>query len=419
MLTKTYKFILSKGFSSSVAISIVAVSAAVMIVINSFDLLDSYKNDSHLLVKLESNSNDIKYYDEVLTMSARMSAFTSEKKWEKRYNDAVIKLDDAIQQVTTSYPNGNNKIKNIDNANQKLILMERKTFEYVTLSQQDEAIKLITSNQYNLQKELYSKGLSDLLAGIDQFSKQLEDKHYKHLILGLGSNFVLFTLVLLALVKSINSVAKHKELTAKNVNLQELMVDSQISSTLTELVGVISATIDMRDPYTAGHQRRVSDLAVAIGKKMNLPESKLIAIKLAGLIHDLGKMHVPIDILIKPTKLSEGEISILREHPAFGYEVLKAIKTPWPLADIVHQHHEHCDGSGYPNHIKKDQILIEARIIAVADLVEAMNSMRPYREALGIDVALKELTRNAGTKYDPDVVAACVSLFKSDEFNWT
>ncbi len=206
----------------------------------------------------------------------------------------------------------------------------------------------------------------------------------------------------------------------KQVNeaLQDLMSSNSLGKNLEELVQVIASTIEMRDPYTSGHQRRVSQLGVAIGNKLGLPERNLIGIKLAGLIHDLGKMRIPIEILTKPGKLSDAEQSLIREHPTFAYEALKDLNAPWPLAKIVWQHHERIDGTGYPNQLTKDEILIEARILAVADVVEAMSAMRPYREGLGVNAALSEIRKNAGLKYDPEVVDACINIFESGEFHW-
>jgi len=207
----------------------------------------------------------------------------------------------------------------------------------------------------------------------------------------------------------------------KQVNdaLQDLMTTNTVGKTLEDLVQVIASTIDMRDPYTAGHQRRVSELAVAIGKKLDLPERELMGIKLAGLIHDLGKMSVPLEILTKPGKLSQLEMDMIREHPKTAYNTLKDIRSPWPLADIVFQHHERMDGSGYPNHLAGEEILLEARILAVADVVEAMSAMRPYRESLGVDAAMAEISKYAGTRYDENVVDACRELFDSGEFKWS
>ena len=181
------------------------------------------------------------------------------------------------------------------------------------------------------------------------------------------------------------------------------------------MIGTIQAlasTIEMRDPYTAGHQRRVALLSAAIAEKMRLPQETIEAIKLAAEVHDIGKIHIPAEILSKPGQLSELEYNIIKTHPQVGYEVLKNIEFPWPIAEIVHQHHERLDGSGYPQGLKNDQILLEARIIAVADVVEAMASHRPYRPAKAIQEALQEIQKNKGKLYDPEVVEACLSLFK-------
>lgn len=204
-----------------------------------------------------------------------------------------------------------------------------------------------------------------------------------------------------------------------NDELQDLMATNTVGKSLEDLVSVIASTVDMRDPYTAGHQRRVSELALEIGKKMNLPEGKLMGIKLAGLIHDLGKLSVPLEILTKPGQLSEMEMELIKEHPKVAYKALKTMSSPWPLADIVAQHHERIDGSGYPAKLSGEDILIEARILAVADVVEAMTTMRPYREGLGINAALSEIRQLSGIKYDPAVVDACIALFESGEFSWS
>jgi HD-GYP domain-containing protein (c-di-GMP phosphodiesterase class II) len=172
----------------------------------------------------------------------------------------------------------------------------------------------------------------------------------------------------------------------------------------------------MRDPYTAGHQIRSADLARAIAKEMELPQDKIDGIRLAGSIHDIGKLSIPAEILSKPSKLTNLEISLIKEHSLIGYEMLKNVESPWPLAQIVYQHHERMDGSGYPQGLKGDEILMEARIMAVADVVESMASHRPYRPALGIEAALKEIEKNKGILYDADVVNACLRLFREKSY---
>lgn len=183
-------------------------------------------------------------------------------------------------------------------------------------------------------------------------------------------------------------------------------------------VQALTLAVETRDPYTAGHQKRVAKLATAIAGDMGLSEDRTEGIRLAGGIHDLGKISVPADILSKPSRLSEIEYSLIKIHPGVGYNILKDIEFPWPIAQIVLQHHERLDGSGYPGGLKDGEILIEARIMVVADVVEAIASHRPYRAALGIDKALDEISKNRGILYDSAVVDVCLDLFLNKEFSF-
>jgi PAS domain S-box-containing protein len=177
-------------------------------------------------------------------------------------------------------------------------------------------------------------------------------------------------------------------------------------------VGVMVSVVEMRDPYTAGHQRRVTDLACAIATETGLAQEKIEGIRMAGSIHDIGKLSIPAEILVKPTRLTDVEFTLVKGHPRSGYEMLKDVESLWPLAEIVYQHHERMDGSGYPRNLKGDEIIMEARIMAVADVVEAMASHRPYRPALGINAALEEIQKHRGILYDADVADACLRLFR-------
>ncbi|MFZ1980551.1 MAG: HD-GYP domain-containing protein, partial [Smithella sp.] len=177
-------------------------------------------------------------------------------------------------------------------------------------------------------------------------------------------------------------------------------------------IGVLVSALEIRDPYTAGHQKRVADLARAIATEMEFPYDIIEGIRMAGSIHDIGKLSIPAEILTKPTKLTKIEFSLIKEHPQSGYEMLKDVESLWPLAQIVYQHHERMDGSGYPRNLKGDEILLDARIMAVADVVEAMASHRPYRPALGINAALEEIQMHRGILYDADVADACLRLFR-------
>lgn len=186
-----------------------------------------------------------------------------------------------------------------------------------------------------------------------------------------------------------------------------------------DIIQAMSNTSEMRDPYTAGHQKRVKELAVAIGREMKVDKDKLEGLKFAGIIHDIGKISVPSDILSKPGKINIMEFEVIKNHSQVGYDLLSTIEFPWPISTIVHQHHERMDGSGYPNGLKGDEILVESRILAVADVVEAMTSHRPYRAALGTEKALEEIKAHTTDYYDPDVVKACVRLFEEGKFEFT
>ena len=192
-----------------------------------------------------------------------------------------------------------------------------------------------------------------------------------------------------------------------------------MQQSMEQSIQAIAATLESRDPYTAGHQRRVAELATAIAKEMNLSENQIQGIHFAAIIHDLGKIHVPAEILVKPGRLNELEYKLIQVHPQTGYDIVKDIKFPWPIAEIILQHHEKFNGTGYPQGLKGDQTLLEARIVSVADVVEAMSSHRPYRPALGIDIAMDEIKRGRGTDYDPVIVDACLKLFNEKEFRFT
>jgi putative nucleotidyltransferase with HDIG domain len=191
---------------------------------------------------------------------------------------------------------------------------------------------------------------------------------------------------------------------------------NKLQQALEGSIRAMALTVEMRDPYTSGHQQRVASIAKAIAKEMGMPKEQIEGILMAGLIHDLGKIAIPAEILAKPGPITETEFELIKSHPDVGYEILKNIEFPWPIAHIVLQHHERIDGSGYPSGLSGNQILMEAKILGVADVVEAMASHRPYRPALGIDVALQEISKNSGLLYDPDVADACLTIFRQKGF---
>ena len=209
--------------------------------------------------------------------------------------------------------------------------------------------------------------------------------------------------------------ASHVQYTAK----KRREAEEKLEQTLEILKRAVGTTIQIlvyalesRDPYTAGHQSRSANLASAIATEMGLDQDKIEGIHMAGIVHDIGKITIPSEILIKPTKLTNIEFSLIKQHSLSGYEMLKNVESPWSLAEIVYQHHERMNGSGYPRNLKGDEILLESRIMVVADVVEAMASYRPYRPALGIEAALEEIEKNKGILYDDAVVDACLKLFR-------
>lgn len=193
----------------------------------------------------------------------------------------------------------------------------------------------------------------------------------------------------------------------------------QLQQSLDKIVNAMSLTLEERDPYTAGHQRRTTDLSLAIAKEMNLPEHKTKGLQMAGLIHDMGKISVPGEILSKPGRLNDVELQLIKRHPQVAYDILNQLDFPWSVDQIVLQHHEKYDGSGYPLGIAGNNILLESRILCVADVVETMETHRPYRPSLGRDAALEEIIKNRGILYDPEVVDACLRLFTETDFHYS
>jgi HD-GYP domain-containing protein (c-di-GMP phosphodiesterase class II) len=189
----------------------------------------------------------------------------------------------------------------------------------------------------------------------------------------------------------------------------------RLRKTMGGIIQAMSLTIEKRDPYTAGHQRRVTKLCRAIAAVMGFSWERIQGFRMAAAIHDLGKIRVPAEILSKPGRLTENEFGIIRTHPQVGFDILKGIEFAWPIAQIVFQHHERMDGSGYPQGLSGQDILLEARILAVADVMEAMSSHRPYRPALGLEIATAEILQKKGILYDADVVDACLEALAQNK----
>lgn len=218
---------------------------------------------------------------------------------------------------------------------------------------------------------------------------------------------------LVTLVGFISDITEHKQAEEKLKRTTE-----SLRKTILGTVQAVSMAMELRDPYTAGHERRVADLAAAIAAELGFSQWQIEGVRIAGLIHDIGKIYVPVEILSKPGKLNEVEMSLIRMHARAGFEILKGAEFPWPIAEIIFQHHERIDGTGYPQKLKGKDMLIEAKIIAVADAVEAMASPRPYRPALGLDMALEEIISKRGKHFDTSVVDMCINVFRQKNFQF-
>ncbi|MGD0680505.1 MAG: PAS domain S-box protein [Terracidiphilus sp.] len=212
------------------------------------------------------------------------------------------------------------------------------------------------------------------------------------------------------IVHAVHALDQGSALHAGEISLVKLQ--GKLTEALSAMVAPMVAAMEMRDPYTAGHESRVANIAVAIGAEMGWPQEKLHGLQVAAQVHDIGKISIPAEILTKPTRLTAGEWGVIREHPETGYTILKDIPFAWPIAEIVRQHHERLDGSGYPRGMKGDAILPEAMVLAVADMVEAMASHRPYRPAIDLDIVLKQIETEAGSLLDSETVRICAALFR-------
>ncbi|PKN36543.1 MAG: hypothetical protein CVU62_14565 [Deltaproteobacteria bacterium HGW-Deltaproteobacteria-2] len=265
---------------------------------------------------------------------------------------------------------------------------------------------LIHTDDLNLLVDAYEKLANDKNASAQQYEVRLHHKDGSWRTFEVaGSNLVNDT-VIEGVIINLHDVTERKQAEAKLKQTLE-----SLKKAVGTTIQVLVSALESRDPYTAGHQSRVAHLACAIGTEMGLDQDKIDGIRMAGVVHDIGKLSIPAEILTKPSKLTDIEFLLIKQHSQTGYEMLKDVESPWPLAQIVYQHHERINGSGYPHNLKGDEIILEARIMAVADVVEAMASHRPYRASLGIGVALEEINKNKGILYDEVVADTCLKLF--------
>ncbi|MCX6560719.1 MAG: PAS domain S-box protein [Candidatus Aminicenantes bacterium] len=254
----------------------------------------------------------------------------------------------------------------------------------------------------------------DLAVDVDQFNRVLAGEIESYMIdkrFIRKSGEVLWTSLAAGCVRKQDGTVDYFVALVSDIT-DRMKSSERLRKSLHATVHAIAVTVETKDPYTAGHQRRVADLAGSIAVEMGLSGDQIEGIRMAAVIHDIGKISVPTEILSSPRKLSAAEFSLIKTHVGSGYEILKDVEFPWPIARMVLEHHERIDGSGYPEGLTRDEILIESRVIAVADVVEAMASNRPYRPSVGIDFALEEITKNKAVFYDPEVVDACLRLFK-------
>lgn len=260
-------------------------------------------------------------------------------------------------------------------------------------------------------------------------AQAVRDGAFDYLFKPITKDAVLRTVANAAKIKALDD--ERERLAAANLEYQkglERLVDMRTeelrgaNAALQKTIeGTIQATaliVESHDPYTAGHQQRVARLARAVAERLGWPGDRAAGLYMAGLIHDVGKIGIPAEVLSKPGRLSKNEINFIRTHADIGFNILRTIAFPWPIAEMVRQHHERLDGSGYPAGLKSPDILFEARILAVADTVEAMSGYRPYRPALGIGKALEEIRRGRGALYDPEAVDACAALFEERKFSF-
>lgn len=333
--------------------------------------------------------------------------------------DSVWKILEA-KRLTEALFRTEGKYRNIFDNAQEGIFQSNKTGKFLTANKAMATMlgfkspKELISNIKNMARDIYvdPEAREKLLKEIDEreavkgFICQYRKKDKKVIWVSIDQHAV----------RDNKGKILHYEGFCEDITDRQLSTE-RLREALGATIHAISATVEARDPYTAGHQSRVSNLAQSIALEMGLPEDRIEGLRLAASIHDLGKVSVPAEILTKPKKLLAIEFELIKIHAQAGYDILKDIEFPWPIARIVLEHHERMNGSGYPNRLTGNQTLMESRILAVADVVEAMASYRPYRPALGIDAALEEVEKNRGILYDSDVVDSCLRLFREKEFS--
>lgn len=362
--------------------------------------------DETAVAAMRAGAHDYLMKDNLARLSPAVDRELREVKIRRERREATAQLRKSEEKYRTLFEDSRDA-NYINAAEGELIDFNQSTLDLFGYSR-EEMIGMSTKNvfvnadEYNkFQEEIAQKG------SVREFEAKLRKKD------GAEMDCLITSTVRLARDKTIlgyqGIIRDISELVSGRRQLEKTL--KELREALGGTIEAMALTVETRDPYTAGHQRRVSNLARAIATEMGVSEDQIQGIRLAGVIHDIGKISVPGEILSKPGKISKNEFGIIKEHPQVGHNILNTVDFPWPIAQIVLQHHERMDGSGYPDGISGENILLEARILAVADVVEAMASHRPYRASLGIDIALREILKNRSSFYDPKVVDACLRLF--------
>jgi len=362
--------------------------------------------DETAVAAMRAGAHDYLMKDNLARLSPAVDRELREVKIRRERREATAQLRKSEEKYRTLFEDSRDA-NYINAAEGELIDFNQSTLDLFGYSR-EEMIGMSTKNvfvnadEYNkFQEEIAQKG------SVREFEAKLRKKD------GAEMDCLITSTVRLARDKTIlgyqGIIRDISELVSGRRQLEKTL--KELRKALGGTIEAMALTVETRDPYTAGHQRRVSNLARAIATEMGVSEDQIQGIRLAGVIHDIGKISVPGEILSKPGKISKNEFGIIKEHPQVGHNILNTVDFPWPIAQIVLQHHERMDGSGYPDGISGENILLEARILAVADVVEAMASHRPYRASLGIDIALREILKNRSSFYDPKVVDACLRLF--------
>jgi len=334
---------------------------------------------------------------QILSVKDERTVADTVKENEKKYQSVVENAHDAIYMIATK------RLQYINPA-----------FEKLTGYKKSE----LCGEKFNIWNIIHP----DDMKRIEKYANKkgengIRNKEFRIVAKNKGMKIVKANTLNIGINNEVIEVGILKDITRrKNAELELKESLEKLKRTFEMTINALVSAVETRDPYTAGHQKRVTDLACAIANEMGLAKDKIEGVRLAGTIHDIGKIQIPYEILTKPTSLSQIESVMIKMHPQVGYDILKDIEFPSPVAQAVLQHHEKVDGSGYPAGLSGDEILIEARIIAVADIIEAMSSHRPYRPALGIKAALNEIIKYRGIYFDIEAVDACLKLFQEKNY---